>query len=314
MKTEYNRYERIAGIFVLIALIGVGATTVGVAIKKGWFASKQTHHTFLKTANGIHSGTDVQMSGIKVGWVDYVELIKAGEVKITFYIFERYAQNVRKDSRIQVVRPYLIGEKVLEVSVGEDTLPIVPDGDFIPGASGIDMVDLLSGRLLGPLMSNLENLVADVQSIVTTIDDADVNQTLRNTLDYIEPLVKNMNDMSREVAKTAAVANRNKRFETMLEGMDKTTKAMNELLPVMAKATPEMAQSMKGMPELTRNMLQLTEDLKQLMPMIHNMSDGAPEATEKAIQVMDESILTMKALQKTFLLKGKVKEVIEEEQ
>jgi phospholipid/cholesterol/gamma-HCH transport system substrate-binding protein len=39
-----------------------------------------------------------------------------------------------------------------------------------------------------------------------------------------------------------------------------------------------------------------------------------PRATKRAVEALDEMVVTLKALQKSFLLSGKVKDVKEEEQ
>ena len=40
MIVKFNKFERVAGLFVSAAFVGVVVSTAGIAIKKGWFASK----------------------------------------------------------------------------------------------------------------------------------------------------------------------------------------------------------------------------------------------------------------------------------
>ena len=306
MKKEYNRYERIAGLFTLIAIAGMFIATVVVVVNRGWFTSKHTYSTSLKTASGIHPGTNVQISGIKVGWVDSVELIEAGNVRVTFYIFEHYAKNVRFDSRVQIVRPYLVGEKVLEISIGDPDFPQVRDGDFIPSTGGIDMVDLLSGRVLGPLLDNLYKLVNDVSLMVEALDDGNVKESVFSALENIVPLIANMNDMSREMAAMAATANRDNRFETMLESMVRMSRDMTKLTQLVMESD---LQKLSQLSDLAGSMVSLSNDMQQLMPILLDMSKDGPEMSKLAIETMNEAIITMQAMQKSFLLRGKVKDV-----
>ncbi len=60
MKIKFNKFERVAGVFVGVAIIGSVAISAAVAVKKGWFAPKVEYHTYMESAEGIHPGTQVQ--------------------------------------------------------------------------------------------------------------------------------------------------------------------------------------------------------------------------------------------------------------
>ena len=51
MKIKFNKFERVAGIFVLTAIVGGVAVMIGVAVKKGWFETKIKFETMLKNAD-----------------------------------------------------------------------------------------------------------------------------------------------------------------------------------------------------------------------------------------------------------------------
>ena len=70
MKIKFNKFEKLAGAFVGIALLTFVFMTAAVAVKRGWFASKVRFTTTLMTADGIHPGTLVQMSGLRAGSVE----------------------------------------------------------------------------------------------------------------------------------------------------------------------------------------------------------------------------------------------------
>ena len=112
MKIKLSKFERVAGIFLIGAVIGSIAMTAGVAIKKGWFTKKIHFETNLDNAEGIHPGTVVQMSGLRAGDVTEIELLNTERVRIKFKVLEHFAARVRKDSYVQVIRPFVIGEKV----------------------------------------------------------------------------------------------------------------------------------------------------------------------------------------------------------
>ena len=50
MKIKFNHFERVAGLFVLTALVGCIGAAMAVAIKKGWFATKVPFETIMPSA------------------------------------------------------------------------------------------------------------------------------------------------------------------------------------------------------------------------------------------------------------------------
>ena len=57
MKVKFNKFERVAGLFVLSTIFGGLALLGGVAIKQGWFETKVKFSTNLRNADGIRIGT-----------------------------------------------------------------------------------------------------------------------------------------------------------------------------------------------------------------------------------------------------------------
>jgi len=311
MKQDFNKYERIAGLFILLAAIGLAGLTTAVIVQKGWFASKASYHTFLQTAGGIHIGTNVHIFGLKAGWVEDVELVSAGKVKITFEVLEKYKSYVTKDSHVQVIRPFVVGEKVIELSIGEEGQALVEEGGYVASITGIDVVDLLSGRLLGPLMDTLSAIAEDMQMFTNTLNDRDLKTPLTKLVNQVEPLISNMNNMSREVAKMTGSLNDKQLLVKNMQALQAVTEQLNAVMPELLEHAPEMAERM---PVLINNMVEMSSEIHKLTPAMAELAPQIPAATQRAIDAVEEAVVTMKALQKSFLLKGKVKAVRKEMQ
>src|SRR6185312_12746535 len=117
-KIRFNKFEKVAGLFVLIAALSCVFGMVGITIKNGWLASKVTYQTELDSADGVHAGTVVQIAGLRVGSVTRVDLESDDRVLVEFEIFEKFKGKVREDSHVQMFRPFVLADKVFEVSVG----------------------------------------------------------------------------------------------------------------------------------------------------------------------------------------------------
>jgi phospholipid/cholesterol/gamma-HCH transport system substrate-binding protein len=65
--------------------------------------------------------------------------------------------------------------------------------------------------------------------------------------------------------------------------------------------------------KIARNMAILTDELQRTLPAMQKIAPEIPRASERAIEALDETVVTLKALQKTFLLRSNALEVREEE-
>lgn len=84
---------------------------------------------------------------------------------------------------------------------------------------------------------------------------------------------------------------------------------MNKALPTVTRDMPELSENILL---LTKNLNQLSNDMKEIVPIIKEIAPEIPNASKKAISALDETVITLKAMQKTFFLRSSVREVKEE--
>ncbi|PIE36943.1 MAG: hypothetical protein CSA54_02550 [Gammaproteobacteria bacterium] len=211
----------------------------------------------------------------------------------------------------------MVGEKVLELSAG-DSSTVLAEGSRIPSLRGIDVVDLLSGRLLGPLMTTLTSIAEDMRAFTYALNQQGVSTSLSQLLarmttlaEELPTLLQNVNHMSREMAKLAGDLNEQERLLNSLRGLQHITEQLNQMLPVLVENMPEIAPRL---PVLIKNLSEMSSELHKLTPAMAEIAPQIPRASQQAIQAIEEAVVTMKALQKSFVLRGKVKQVREEMQ
>jgi len=308
MKIKFNKFERVAGLFVLAALVGSVAVAVGVAVRKGWFAAKIPFETNMVSAEGIHPGTVVQIAGLRAGAVGEVELISAEKILVKIEVFEKFHDQIRTDSSIQVLRPFVIGEKVLEISVGSEDHERMEKGAMIPTRSSFDIMDLVSGKKLGPFLGTLDKLSENLRILGEAFADPERTKSFVKMFDKLAPLIANLNSMATGVTKITDAANRQKRIETLLANLTGVSTVLNEVLPAMINETPDLG---KQMGQMVGNLNGLTSELQKLTPAIAAIAPDLPKTSLRAVEALNETVVLLKALQRSFLLRGKVEEVRE---
>ncbi len=306
MKFHFNKFERIAGLFVVGALVGCLAMGVFIAVKKGWFASKLHFETLVTSAEGLHEGTVVQVAGIRAGSVTDIELISAEKVRIQFYVYEKFQNQIRRDSTTQVVRPFIIGEKVIEVSIGSSEESLLSGNDFIASKPSFDVMDLLSGRKMGNALATIEKLADNLKILGEAFSDPKRTQALVKVFDRLEPLVDNLNSMSHEFAKVGRSVNKGQRIESIVGSLAKASVELEKLLPGFSEEVPDLG---KQLGQIVNNLNVLTTEFQKLTPAITAIAPELPRTSLRAVEALDETVVLLKAMQQSFMLRGNVEKV-----
>ncbi|WP_374001769.1 MlaD family protein [Bdellovibrio bacteriovorus] len=307
MKVKFNKFERVAGLFVMLAISGVILTGVSAAIKQGWFEPKVRYTTTFENADGIHQGTLVQMAGLRAGEVETVELESDNRIRVSFYVLGKFQNRVRENSTVQLIRPFIIGERVLELTVGAEEYDVIPDQSAIKSLETVDLMTLMSGKHLNSYLSKLGGILESVQVLVDAFADKSRAESLVRVIDRMDPLVKNLNTMSIEVIKLSKQATHDDGVQKLVGNLAVTTREINKILPELNEANPAMA---KDLAVMTQNLAVMT---RALGPAVKEVEGELPGASVRLVQALNETVVVLKAMQKSFFMRSSVKEVKEEE-
>lgn len=310
MKNKFNKIERVAGLFVLLAIAGVLVTAVSVAVRQGWFATKVYYSTTFENADGIHPGTLVQMAGLHAGAVEDVELQSDNKIKVNFYVLSKFQLRIRQDSTAQLIRPFIIGDRALEVSVGSEALPEVAQHQMISSIETLDIMSLLSGKSLGTHLVKLSATLENLAHMVEALTSKDRTQSLVRIFDRLDPLLASVEVMSMEMTKLSRQATYKGNLQNVVSNLSVTTHELNNILPDLNRENPELA---KDIAQMSKNLVSLTNDFKVLGPALKSVGPELPQATHRAVEALNETVIMLKAMQKSMFIRGSVQEVREEE-
>ncbi len=307
---NFNKFERVSGLFVMIFVVSGVVGAVFVAIKRNWFAPKIQLVTDFENAEGVHSGTEVRIAGLRAGSVDKVDLLENNKIRVNFEVLEKFKPKIREDSKAQLIRPFVIGERVLEVTVGSSTSPEIQDRAVLSAHETMDIMTILSGRHLSDYLSKLNGLLTNARLLIEAFTSTHRTENFVKTIDQVEPLVRNLNTMSEEVIKLSRQATRKDNLGTVLGNLSITTNHLNHMIPVIQEKAPELSQDMIN---LLQNLAVLTENFKLLTPTIIEMAPQLPKTSRRAVEALDETVVLLKALQKSIFLRSSVDDVRKEE-
>jgi hypothetical protein len=122
--------------FLAPALIGLVVVGAVIAWKQELFVTRTPIFIFTDSALGITKGIPVKVFGLTVGTVDDIEIVPGtpgnkGQVRIRLNIGSEYLHHITKDSRAKLMREGVVGQALIEILPGDQSVRPVGRNEVI---------------------------------------------------------------------------------------------------------------------------------------------------------------------------------------
>jgi phospholipid/cholesterol/gamma-HCH transport system substrate-binding protein len=290
--------ERLAGLFVLLALaILVGLIFVNSRTTH-FFEKKIYYHAFLKNAQGISTESVVNLSGIEVGRVSAIDISPDHRIDITLFVYERYRDLLRTDSRAALSKLSVLGKAAIDISAGSPDKPLLEAGATLPIDEPLSIDELIAK--VSPVVDQLKQIVDSTASITAAIDPDDV----RSMSHDLAVTAKNLRSITSQLASGKGAAGKalyNKEMEQQL------VNSMKSLEAALAKADQrleEMGPVVQGASGLGSELKELAGEARQLVKQMNTAMGSVnvelqqlPELVNRMQILLDETNRTIEGMQ-----------------
>jgi phospholipid/cholesterol/gamma-HCH transport system substrate-binding protein len=299
------------GIFVLAGLVLFMGAVFLVGSENNLFSKTFTTHAIFKNVEGLKEGDNVWLSGVKIGTVREVRIVKEGKVVVTLNLKNNQNKFIKRDATAFIGSDGLVGSKIVVIRPGVDP-GVIQDTDTIGALSPADTQDLLNiakdvGDNTRSLTSDLKMLakrISDGQGIVgELLKDGDFARDLRATADQIKTT-------------TGQTAKASEELNAMLYKLNHGDGLVNRLATdTMLSYTFD--QTLANVRDLSKNSAEMSQGLKELIGKMNSGNNAigvlladslfadrlkvTVENAQAATAKLDEN---MEALQHNFLLRG----------
>lgn len=195
------------GIVVISSLLLTAILVVLVGDSSMLFQSGKEISITFPSAPGVKKGTPVRKSGILVGRVEEVQLVKGSSDVVVRVILKKKAELYRKET-VRVGTATLLGDAVLEFVPGDDKLTgLIKDGASLHGEVAANPLELMSS-VEGDLQKTLSavtsasnefsQLAGRLNKMMGQQDDGQLPRLADKTeatLDAIRTAMENVNDV-----------------------------------------------------------------------------------------------------------------------
>lgn len=155
------------GVFVLLSLVVLLGLIYLLGAQARLFEARYDLVAEFTEVAGLLPGSTVRLAGVQIGRVKRVTLPEApgGKVRVTLNIARRFAERIRKDSVATIETQGLLGDKLVEISLGGPTAPALKPGEFLATREPIEL-----GRLAGESLEVFKRVTALSANLNSTVE------------------------------------------------------------------------------------------------------------------------------------------------
>ncbi|MGA2612880.1 MAG: MlaD family protein [Spirochaetia bacterium] len=279
MKLRIRFAEQVVGVFVLLAIIGVGVILVFIGVNQRWFARNYSFTSRFASGDGLAVGMPIMLKGFEIGRISRITLNPQNEVDVLFYVRDTYYDRVHRYSVLELATsPIGLGVS-LRFHSGKDGGPPLPEMSFIPSLDSEEgreladrgLVDIPKGEdvigsviaKLNPILDETRMTISEIRRTATTLDMA------------LNGRGGPMGDMVVSLSATPAKVNKavdgvSVRVNTLL---DKLAAVSDNLQDITVKTRGVIGDLSTNLDEISQNIKDMTRDLKNTQGLAKRLLD-----------------------------------------
>jgi phospholipid/cholesterol/gamma-HCH transport system substrate-binding protein len=182
------------GLLTLAALASVVVMSLKITQNQPGFGKYVEYRSILNDATGILEKTPIRVAGINAGRIKSIEL-EGNKALLTYEVLDRI--RITADSKLRIKSVGFLGDKYLDIDLGDQTANLLPPGSYIATAGGDGFEEL--SRDAGDVLKEVRDIA---QTIKESLRDDDNKNMLRE-------IVSNINDVTASL-KRITTGNENK--------------------------------------------------------------------------------------------------------
>jgi phospholipid/cholesterol/gamma-HCH transport system substrate-binding protein len=211
-----NAVKLRVGVFVILALLTFLGLIYALGARARLFESRYTIHAEFTEVGGLLEGATVRLAGVQIGRVTAVTLPgqPGGKVRVDLTIAKRFSDRIRKNSVARIETQGLLGDKIVEITVGDASAPPVAPGEMLVSRDPADFSRIIaSGAETAKNVAELaislretadkvnqskiiENAAATVGKLGNVVDQVEHGRGWAHALLYEEPVaLRRVNDL-----------------------------------------------------------------------------------------------------------------------
>ena len=191
------------GLFVLAALAAFLGMIYLLGARAHLFERQYVVHAEFTEVGGLAEGATVRLAGVQIGRVTGVHLPDqpGGKVRVDLTIGAQFSKQIRKDSVARIETQGLLGDRIVEISVGTPASPMVAPGEVLASRDPTDL-----RQVINESAQTVKNVTALTESLRQTADTLNQSRLIQDAAAAVGEVRRLAEGVGRELASTAATA------------------------------------------------------------------------------------------------------------
>jgi phospholipid/cholesterol/gamma-HCH transport system substrate-binding protein len=156
------------------------------------FEARYTISAEFTEVGGLQEGATVRLAGVQIGRVSKVELPPqpGGKVRVEMRIARQFADRIRKDSEARIQTQGLLGDRIVEITVGSAQTAVVQPGETLPSRDPVDISHVIGEgagvvRSVAALAESFRQVAEEFQASRVMQDLGETVKTTRKVADQV---------------------------------------------------------------------------------------------------------------------------------
>ncbi|HEX8697472.1 MAG TPA: MlaD family protein [Myxococcaceae bacterium] len=192
--TSTERERRLAwraGLFVALGLALAGVVVFFIGQENRLFEEQHVYRAFFPNVEGLTEESPVWIGGLEVGRVVGIAFSEESadqRIEVRIQVTKKYANRVREDSVVRLSSLGVLGEKAVDITIGDPKLPAMPDGSELRTGSSGDLNSLM--RAAGQVMDDSKAISRSLRVAVEAYADPQLAQDVAGTMHSLRALLE----------------------------------------------------------------------------------------------------------------------------
>lgn len=215
------------GAFVLAGLLCIGVIIFLIGDDKQMFSERVHYQTAFNNVEGLKRGSPVRMGGINVGTVEelgYGTNPKDTAIYVQISIVEREAPRIRTDTVASIAGKGLLGDKLLDLSIGSPDKPALKAGGVMKAEEPQDFTQMLDS--LNRVSTKVEKVVGHLEVATEGIANEGFQKDVQQAVGSLNNILKSVDEGDGYAKRLLNDPEEAERLSRVVQNLDQTTREL----------------------------------------------------------------------------------------
>ena len=277
MELDFNKKEKIAGVFIIGIAILLLATVIIIGRGKDWFKAYITYYTAFEESYNLMVDTPVKLFNADIGKVKDITLV-GDKVKVKLIILKDYQSRIRTDSVATVESPTLIGSEYISIIPGSKDAPLIPQEGDIPSRAKRSIADLLNEFQVEKTTKMVVDAVQEISRIVLLLRDPE--GPLFNALDNANKTLANIENITRDISSGKGTLGNIVKSRDLLDHIHQSLDKVEDAVDTLKTILSNIEKGSHDIPKVTQSATKGIHEIR-----------SAVEDIDKVVQSLKQNFL-----------------------